>query len=561
MPSRHRAPALLLTLSVGTAISGRAEMPVDEDAIRAEMEALRAEGDQVSQRARERAVELARKAVAAHDRGDYERARELHLEAIERLPFAPSLRYELAFTLSAMGRPLEALDQVVRGLLLDPDNEDILMLEATLLDDLGEVEESLRAYRDLLSRHPDSYLGHVNLGITLSRLERWEEAEEALLRAGELRPTDPLALFHRARLARLRGRFDEEATLLARYLELFPEDPRAAAVAARLDEVERSGGEPGVDVVLAEPPFADDLLGENLPAAVLAAADSSSLAYAVDVAASPDDATSFSNREARRFRKGLELPAVDVVDCDAAADKIASIQDSYAWDGVEARIARCFLPDEKPWKTSNASCSRVAKSLRDLAPRLPVAIDRNGDRIAVELLADARNEWLFLRSGQGRLEVRGRRRARRPRDDRPSVDEEVFAFQTLAQAVANAKAERPRTVSLGARPGPRQPPHHHRCRAAARLRALRGDPQDVPRSPGPPQRLGRGLSRPISAPVGAREPRRASGLGGRGGRHSGHRRSLTFRLLWYLAGRRLSGPGERDRGKEVPCASARVIPP
>lgn len=71
------------------------------------------------------------------------------------------------------------------ALVLDPDNEDMLTLEATLLDDLAETEESLRAYRDLLARHPDSYLGYVNLGITLSRLERWEEAEQALLRAGE----------------------------------------------------------------------------------------------------------------------------------------------------------------------------------------------------------------------------------------------------------------------------------------------------------------------------------------------------------------------------------------
>lgn len=98
---------------------------------------------------------------------------------------------------------------------------------ARCLDDLGRVEDALRAYRALLDDEPKHFAALTNLGTLFLEQGMMEGAGAAFHAALDAEWEDPLAHLNVALLAGHRGDFDVARGHYERVLRLFPDDDHA----------------------------------------------------------------------------------------------------------------------------------------------------------------------------------------------------------------------------------------------------------------------------------------------------------------------------------------------
>ena len=126
-------PALAMTLCLVIALPALAAGPgepaaprdgvPDERAIIEEMDRLIDETPPIRPKDENAAQSLLKKGIAAHDRGNYERAISFYQQALEKNPLLANAHYELAFSYSYQGKQEQALASVSRALTLDPKME------------------------------------------------------------------------------------------------------------------------------------------------------------------------------------------------------------------------------------------------------------------------------------------------------------------------------------------------------------------------------------------------------------------------------------------------------
>ena len=102
-----------------------------------------------------------------------------------------------------------------------------------LLYEQGKTDAALELCRGLVALHPHRAAGWSALGAVLTRLERHDEAVEALDRALELDPRDTAALVNRAECRIAAGDNAAAAADLDRAIELDPRHDDPAANRAR----------------------------------------------------------------------------------------------------------------------------------------------------------------------------------------------------------------------------------------------------------------------------------------------------------------------------------------
>lgn len=227
--------AMLAVAATFITVAQAPQLPIDEDAVIAEMEALIDSTPDTDPSARERSVKLLRKGVKAHDAQRFDEAIELYRAALEFDPLSATTYYELSFSYGKMGKKEAALDAIIRALVLDPKEELHYITKANTLDDLGFRDLALEVYRDLLDLQPESYFGHLNYGVTLTRSGAYEQAESAYLRCIEINPEFPSAYFQVASLYRILGYDYDERVRLQEFIDLGKSDPRHATAQKRLD--------------------------------------------------------------------------------------------------------------------------------------------------------------------------------------------------------------------------------------------------------------------------------------------------------------------------------------
>jgi cytochrome c-type biogenesis protein CcmH/NrfG len=208
-----------------------------EERLTREVEQLVDATGEISEKDWKKAIEQTHKGVLAHEAGDFEKALQHYDRAIEKVPFLATAYYEKGFTYKAMGDQWRAFEEITRAYLLDPKLEMAHIVRASLLDDMGFNERALTALQTLIEVNPESYLGQLNLGITLLRLNRIDEARVAFERAREIRPDHPAVYLHMATLARHLGEEYEERRYLEAFVERGADDPRLPAVKKRLEEL------------------------------------------------------------------------------------------------------------------------------------------------------------------------------------------------------------------------------------------------------------------------------------------------------------------------------------
>lgn len=225
----------------------KAQFPVDEDAVYREIADLQDRIGTIGAKAKEAAKKLKDRGIEANDRRDYSTAIELYRKALEKDPIDAVIYYEMAFTQGSSGDAVAALENTFRAIALDPTLEYAYVLQASLEDDLGFPERALESYDRLLESKPDSYLGLLNKGITLLKLDRFAEAEAAFHGARKADPDHPSSYLRLAQAAQVQ-RFDyDEETYLEQFLARAGQDPRAPTAASRLEALRDQSATVNID--------------------------------------------------------------------------------------------------------------------------------------------------------------------------------------------------------------------------------------------------------------------------------------------------------------------------
>ena len=171
----------------------------------------------------------------AYTGGDYERARALYRDAVQRNPRDAESWSNLGQVLVRLNQRAEAVGAFRRAIALNGDRWAYHFNLARVLMLLERWDESVASYQQAQRLYPDDYAIAFNLGLALRKKGEEAAAAQQFQRAIELDPQDPT--FHMA-LAISHDKLGRKEDALAEYrktLELAPEAPEVPQIRARID--------------------------------------------------------------------------------------------------------------------------------------------------------------------------------------------------------------------------------------------------------------------------------------------------------------------------------------
>ena len=153
------------------------------------------------------------------DAGHAGQAEQLFRTLLERHPEHPDLRRIVDHLFAT---PEERASGDAGRAWEDEDDPVRLVNEAANLLSADDAESALKLLQRAVALMPESEPGWLNLGLAASRLERWEQADEAYSRSLALQPDSSSALFSRGLVRVKMGHCPEAIPDLERTLELDP---------------------------------------------------------------------------------------------------------------------------------------------------------------------------------------------------------------------------------------------------------------------------------------------------------------------------------------------------
>jgi tetratricopeptide (TPR) repeat protein len=92
----------------------------------------------------------------------------------------------------------KALKYAANGLLLNPNNEDLLNLQATIYTESGRTEEAMAALKDRIAKNPNDETSLAQYGSMLSNAGNFDEAIDVFKKTLAINPKSELATFNLA---------------------------------------------------------------------------------------------------------------------------------------------------------------------------------------------------------------------------------------------------------------------------------------------------------------------------------------------------------------------------
>jgi len=173
--------------------------------------------------------------VAYQQLGRIPEAYEAYKEAYRLSGGAPVIAVGLARVTAMLGRHEEAIPLLRIAIEERPQNTELYFFLTRSLIVSQRLPEALEAADETLAAAPDHPDAHYQRGIVAMALDDRPRAELELARALELAPTHIPALSDFAVLRLMQGRPEAARSLLARVLELQPQNPRATELLHRID--------------------------------------------------------------------------------------------------------------------------------------------------------------------------------------------------------------------------------------------------------------------------------------------------------------------------------------
>lgn len=131
--------------------------------------------------------------IELHDAGKYQDAINKYKEALVIDPASALVYYEIAYSYHQLKDYPNALTCVNKSLSLNDEKTNYLatIVKGSVLDDMGEPQESIAFYQQALKKYPNKYLLLFNYGVSLAGVSRTSEAEQSFLNALTLNPNHP----------------------------------------------------------------------------------------------------------------------------------------------------------------------------------------------------------------------------------------------------------------------------------------------------------------------------------------------------------------------------------
>lgn len=137
--------------------------------------------------------QIADKGINQHELGEYQQAVETYLNGLKKYPASGILHYQIAyayFELNQFEKVIYHTDIVIDK----QDNEALLnaySLQASVLDVMGNMQESIDTFERAIKHFPNNYLLRFNYGLTLFKVGNVDAAENNFKEAIELNPGHP----------------------------------------------------------------------------------------------------------------------------------------------------------------------------------------------------------------------------------------------------------------------------------------------------------------------------------------------------------------------------------
>jgi predicted TPR repeat methyltransferase len=185
---------------------------------------------------------LLQQAVALHQQGQLEQARELYAQVLATAPQQFDALHLSGVIARQQGDPARAADLIRAALQVDGSQARAHSNLGAALQDLGQAEAALDAYDAALRLDPRYALAWDNRGNALRRLGRLREALDSYERALALQPASPDAWCHRAIVLNDLGRHGDAASSAEQALAARANYPDALlALGNALQALERFG--------------------------------------------------------------------------------------------------------------------------------------------------------------------------------------------------------------------------------------------------------------------------------------------------------------------------------
>jgi tetratricopeptide (TPR) repeat protein len=180
--------------------------------------------------------------LTAFQKDDPDAALERLEEFAEKRPiFAIDVVLLKAQMLASLDRHEEALDLFHKAIEYRPDDESIALGRAELMLRMGELDDSISAYRAAAERWPDSSMTLNALGYTLAdRTEEYREAEKLIRKALKNDPESPAIIDSLGWVLYKRGKHEEAVEYLQTAYTEFPDHEVAAHLVEALAALERN---------------------------------------------------------------------------------------------------------------------------------------------------------------------------------------------------------------------------------------------------------------------------------------------------------------------------------
>jgi len=201
---------------------------------------------------------MIKEGIASHDKGEYDAAIRKYEEVLGENPSNVEAMYELSYTLGAKKDYQKSLETARKGTQYKSDLlGQFYLVIGNDLDDMGEHDKAISAYREGIALSPGDFLLHYNLGLAYDRQQKWDEARKVLKTSVMLNPNHASSQLLLA-VEFSRSKFRVPSLLAAaRFLVLEPTSSRADRALEILQQALSAGvgagGKPGNITIFIDP--------------------------------------------------------------------------------------------------------------------------------------------------------------------------------------------------------------------------------------------------------------------------------------------------------------------
>jgi tetratricopeptide (TPR) repeat protein len=187
----------------------------------------------------EQAQQLVSEGVDLHDKGDYQGALDKYDAAIKIDEQYFNAWYEKTLTLYYMNKKKDCASLCKSVIKKFPDNPGlgaVYMQYGSALDDMGKPNDALEMYDEAISKYPGLFLLHFNKGLTLQKLNRFEEALLEYQRSLQIKPLHSSSNLYTGLLLQDKNRIPA-LLAYATFLAIEPKTDRSKEALTRAEKI------------------------------------------------------------------------------------------------------------------------------------------------------------------------------------------------------------------------------------------------------------------------------------------------------------------------------------